>query len=87
MNVRFKVHIVSDDAVGVAKKLDAADIPHVGPSFAKFVDAPGAWTPGDDLTAVVDAVDSDAAVFEVERVFGSMGDVVAVGPYGSTTED
>lgn len=90
MTERFKVHITSDDAVVVAKKLDAASIPHIGPSFAKFVGAEGAWTPGDDLTAVIDAEDATVAGLEVARIVGRAGDVVATAPinapYDPSTE-
>lgn len=78
---RFKVHVTSDDTVTAAKKLDGADIPHVGPSFAKFVEAEGGWTAGDDLTAVVDAEDATAARNEVARIVGRAGDVVTTEPY------
>jgi predicted dienelactone hydrolase len=81
MTERFKVHVTSDDAVGAAKKLDAENIPHVGPSFAEFVGAEGGWTAGEDLTAAVDAVDAAAARNEVARVVGRAGDVVATEPY------
>jgi hypothetical protein len=80
MTERFKVHITSDDAVAVAKKLDAASIPHIGPSFAKFVGAEAAWTSGDDLTAVIDAEDATAAGHEVARIVGPAGDVVVTLP-------
>jgi hypothetical protein len=84
---RFKVTVTSGSAVEVGQALHGSGIPTIGPAMAGFTSAPGSWTVGDHLTAVLEAENADAAVQRVEEVIGSDGEVVGgAEPWGKTTE-
>lgn len=67
---KFKVWITSDEPLKAKESLDEAQIPTIGPSFAKFVDAPGDWSVGLDITAVLEADDAEDAERRVRRAAG-----------------
>lgn len=79
---RFSVRVHGEGAEERREKLDAAGIPTIGPAYAKFMDAPGDWTPGRMVTAVVDAVSPDAAAVRVREIVGDDCDVDDPQPYG-----
>jgi hypothetical protein len=86
MTELFSIHITTENAVAASRALDKAQIPHIGPTFAKFIDSDEAWTVGSDLTAVFEAEDEKDAGQRVRQAVGREPNVVAARPVDAPTD-
>lgn len=67
---KFKVWLTSDEPVKTKESFNQANVPTIGPTFAKFTEGDGDWSVGMDLYAVLEADDGNDAEHRVRRAAG-----------------